>query len=433
MTEGHTERLETALDGKYRIERKLGEGGMASVYLAEDIKHKRKVALKILRPELAAVIGAERFLTEITTTANLQHPHILPLFDSGESDGFLYYVMPFIDGETLKERIEREQQLGVDESIRIAKSVADALDYAHRAGVIHRDIKPANILLHDGRPVVADFGIALAVSAARATDMTEYPLVSQLQTRAHEALEVGAVRGRELSTGRDGRAGNDAIWEAVAATPSMIEEPRTFARLDGANRYVPVDEAAGECDVFFRERPAQELAPREGGDGDRVLVTKPAQQPGRLGTSGVERPDQKTRVEMDGLRCGPDHGPHSRSARVSRSHASVFSGVNANRFCSSSSAATASAAASTSSTRTAASMMRRSVADLDMPHLAARRSSAATVSGSSAKVERTVFLAISDFMAITHSPQYCWGSRSIIGTSIGPAGAPMARCDGGLR
>ena len=147
MTEGHTERLEAALDGKYRIERKLGEGGMASVYLAEDIKHERKVALKILRPEFAAVLGAERFLSEIKTTANLQHPHILPLFDSGEAEGYLYYVMPFIDGETLREKLDREKQLGVDDAVRIARSVADALDYAHRNDVIHRDIKPGNILL----------------------------------------------------------------------------------------------------------------------------------------------------------------------------------------------------------------------------------------------------------------------------------------------
>ena len=128
MTEGHTERLEAALDGKYHIERKLGEGGMASVYLAEDIKHERKVALKILRPELAAVLGAERFLSEIKTTANLQHPHILPLFDSGEAEGYLYYVMPFIDGETLREKLDREKQLGVEDAVRIARSVADALD-----------------------------------------------------------------------------------------------------------------------------------------------------------------------------------------------------------------------------------------------------------------------------------------------------------------
>ena len=141
--------------------------------MREDVKHKRKVALAILRPELAAVLGAERFLSEITTTANLQHPHILALFDSGNAEGYLYYVMPFIDGETLREKLDREKQLGVEEAVRIARDVADALDYAHRSDVIHRDIKPGNILLHDGRPVVADFGIALAVSAAGGGRMTE--------------------------------------------------------------------------------------------------------------------------------------------------------------------------------------------------------------------------------------------------------------------
>jgi len=147
-----TARLSTALADRYRIERRLGEGGMATVYLAEDLKHKRKVALKVLRPELAAVLGAERFVQEITTTASLQHPHILPLFDSGQADGFLYYVMPFIDGETLREKLNRETQLGIDEAVKITTEVADALDYAHRQGVIHRDIKPESILLHDGRP-----------------------------------------------------------------------------------------------------------------------------------------------------------------------------------------------------------------------------------------------------------------------------------------
>src|SRR3954469_23293070 len=165
--------LSTALADRYRIERPLGEGGMATVYLAHDLKHDRPVALKVLKPELAAVLGAERFVVEIRTTAALQHPHILPLFDSGSADGFLYYVMPFIDGETLRDKLSRETQLGVDEAVRITRDVADALDYAHRRGVIHRDIKPENILLHDGRPIVADFGIALAVSAAAGGRMTE--------------------------------------------------------------------------------------------------------------------------------------------------------------------------------------------------------------------------------------------------------------------
>jgi serine/threonine-protein kinase len=167
------DRLAAALAGRYLLERELGQGGMATVYLAQDLKHDRKVALKVLKPELAAVIGAERFVVEIKTTAALQHPHILPLFDSGTADGFLYYVMPFIDGETLRAKLDRETQLGIDESVRITVAVADALDYAHRHGVIHRDIKPENILLHDGRPMVADFGIALALSAAAGGRMTE--------------------------------------------------------------------------------------------------------------------------------------------------------------------------------------------------------------------------------------------------------------------
>lgn len=166
-------RLNAALDGRYAIERELGEGGMAMVYLADDVKHNRKVALKVLKPELAAVVGADRFLTEIETTANLQHPHILPLFDSGEADSFLFYVMPYVDGETLRDRLERERQLPVHEAVAVAVSLAAALDHAHRKGVIHRDIKPANILLQDGQPVIADFGIALAVGSAGGARLTE--------------------------------------------------------------------------------------------------------------------------------------------------------------------------------------------------------------------------------------------------------------------
>jgi serine/threonine-protein kinase len=166
-------RLNAALEGRYAIERQLGEGGMATVYLADDLKHERKVALKVLKPELAAVVGAERFLAEIKTTANLQHPHILPLFDSGEADSFLFYVMPYVEGETLQGRIDREKQLPVDEAVRIATAVANALDHAHRNEVIHRDIKPANILLQDGEPMVADFGMALAVGAAGGHRLTE--------------------------------------------------------------------------------------------------------------------------------------------------------------------------------------------------------------------------------------------------------------------
>ena len=168
------QRLRSALADRYRIERELGQGGMATVYLAHDLKHGRKVAIKVLRPELAAVIGAERFLREIQTIATLQHPHILGLIDSGELSGTAYYVMPFVEGESLRDRLNREKQLPIGEAVRLATEVAAALDYAHRHGVIHRDIKPENVMLHDGSALVADFGIALAVSSAGgASRMTE--------------------------------------------------------------------------------------------------------------------------------------------------------------------------------------------------------------------------------------------------------------------
>jgi serine/threonine-protein kinase len=167
------DRLAAALADRYRIERELGEGGMAKVYLAQDLKHARRVAIKVLRPELAAVVGGDRFISEIRTTANLQHPHILPLFDSGEAGSFLWYAMPYIEGETLREKLDREKQLPVPEAIAIAVKVAGALQTAHDAGIIHRDIKPANILLANGEPLVADFGIALAVQEAGGGRLTE--------------------------------------------------------------------------------------------------------------------------------------------------------------------------------------------------------------------------------------------------------------------
>jgi eukaryotic-like serine/threonine-protein kinase len=208
--------LAAALSDRYRIERELGQGGMATVYLAEDLKHKRRVAVKVLKPELAAVLGAERFVQEITTTAALQHPHILPLFDSGEADGFLYYVMPFIDGETLRARLDRERQLGVDDALRIATDVASALHYAHTQGVIHRDIKPENILLHDGRPMVADFGIALAVSAAAGGRMTETGL--SLGTPHYMSPEQ-ATTEKEIGARSDVYSLASVLYEMLAGQP----------------------------------------------------------------------------------------------------------------------------------------------------------------------------------------------------------------------
>jgi tRNA A-37 threonylcarbamoyl transferase component Bud32 len=208
-------RLQTALAGRYRIEGEIGEGGMATVYLAHDLRHDRKVALKVLRPELAAVIGAERFLAEIKLTANLQHPHILPLFDSGEADGFLYYVMPFIEGESLRDRLRREKQLSIDDAVRVTREVASALDYAHRHGVIHRDVKPENILLHDGQALVADFGIALAASKA-GSRMTETGM--SLGTPHYMSPEQ-AMGEREITARSDVYALGCVLYEMLTGEP----------------------------------------------------------------------------------------------------------------------------------------------------------------------------------------------------------------------
>ena len=217
-------RLSQALADRYRLERELGQGGMATVYLAFDLKHDRQVAVKVLRPELAAVIGAERFLAEIKTTAALQHPHILPLFDSGQAGGraggqetnFLFYVMPYVEGESLRDRLNREKQLPVAEAIRIASEVASALDYAHRHQVIHRDIKPENILLHDGSALVADFGIALAVSSAGGTRMTETGM--SLGTPYYMSPEQ-AMGEREIGPQSDVYALGAVTYEMLVGEP----------------------------------------------------------------------------------------------------------------------------------------------------------------------------------------------------------------------
>ena len=210
------DRLASALSDRYRIERELGQGGMATVYLAQDLKHDRKVAIKVLRAELAAVIGAERFLAEIKTTANLQHPHILPLHDSGEADSFLYYVMPFVEGESLRDRLNRQKQLPISDAVRIASEVASALDYAHRHKVIHRDIKPENILLHDGRAMVADFGIALAASKAGGTRMTETGM--SLGTPHYMSPEQ-AMGEREIGPQSDVYALGAVTYEMLVGEP----------------------------------------------------------------------------------------------------------------------------------------------------------------------------------------------------------------------
>ncbi|HEY8256404.1 MAG TPA: protein kinase [Gemmatimonadales bacterium] len=232
-------RLQSALSDRYRLDREVGAGGMATVYVAQDLRHGRRVALKVLRPELAAVIGAERFLAEIKLTANLQHPHILPLFDSGEADSYLFYVMPFVEGETLRDRLTREKQLPVADAVRIATEVGSALDYAHRHGVVHRDIKPENILIHDGQALVADFGIALAASKASGARMTEtgmslgtphYMSPEQAMgereiTARSDVYALGAVL-YEMLTGEPPFTGNTA--QAVVARV-LTESPRPLA------------------------------------------------------------------------------------------------------------------------------------------------------------------------------------------------------------
>ena len=210
--------LVTALTERYHIERELGAGGMATVYLAEDVKHRRKVALKVLRPELAAVLGGERFLKEIQVTAGLQHPRILGLFDSGEAEGFLYYVMPYVEGESLRQRLTREGMLPVADALRIATEIASALDYAHRHGVIHRDIKPENILLYDGEAMLADFGIALAVQEAGGDRLTQTGL--SLGTPQYMSPEQ-ATGGRDVDAKSDIYSLGAVTYEMLAGEPPV--------------------------------------------------------------------------------------------------------------------------------------------------------------------------------------------------------------------
>jgi serine/threonine protein kinase len=229
------DRLAAALADRYRVERELGQGGMATVYLAEDLKHHRRVALKVLRPELAATLGADRFFQEIEVAAKLQHPHILPLHDSGEAGGFLYYVMPFVDGESLRGRLARGGELPIHDAVRILAEVADALAYAHGHSVVHRDIKPDNVLLSGRHALVTDFGVAKAVSEATGRQQLTTAGVA-LGTPAYMAPEQAAadptidhrvdiyalgVMGYELLTGRPPfvRASSQEILAAHITQP----------------------------------------------------------------------------------------------------------------------------------------------------------------------------------------------------------------------
>ena len=248
---------------------------MATVYLARDLRHDRRVALKVLDPELGAVLGVDRFLSEIKVTANLQHPNLLPLFDSGEVNGLLFYVMPFVEGETLRARLDREKQLPIAEAVRIASAIGSSLDYAHRHGVIHRDLKPENVLLHEGQPLVADFGIALAVKNAGGQRVTQTGLslgtpqyMSPEQATGDRSIDartdiysLGAIT-YEMLTGEPPHLGTNA--QAIIAK-LMTEEPRPVSTL---RRAVPseveeaVQTALETCCVNSPGRPSKRTTGR---------------------------------------------------------------------------------------------------------------------------------------------------------------------------
>jgi Tol biopolymer transport system component len=309
-----TEQINAALDGRYIIERLVGEGGMATVFLARDVKHKRPVALKVLKPDLGAIVGVDRFLGEIQVTANLQHPNLLPLFDSGSADSVLFYVMPFVEGETLRARLQREHQLPVDEALRMATAIAGALDYAHRHGVIHRDLKPENILLVEGQPLVADFGIALAVSKAGDGRITQTGLslgtpqyMSPEQATGDRVIDaradiysLGAVL-YEMLTGEPPHTGSTS--QAIIAR-MMTERPRTI-RTTRATVPVYVEAAvmrALEKLPADRWSSAKEFAEALNGSRSVMVTQADVAGPGDAGDgrSTLERSLRRTRAVAAG-------------------------------------------------------------------------------------------------------------------------------------
>ena len=257
MTHTDTAVLNEALTGRYVIERELGRGGMATVFLARDLRHERLVALKVLNPELGAVLGVERFLSEIRVTANLQHPNLLPLFDSGAADGLLFYVMPYVEGESLRARLDREKHLPIDDVVKLGVAIAGALAYAHDHGVIHRDLKPENVLVQHGEAVVADFGIALAVSNAGGSRVTQTGL----------SLGTPQYMSPEQATGDRAIDGRSDIYSLAALLYEMLggEPPHSGTHRPGDHRQVDDRNAAAA-----RRASAISASARRSGDSSRT-------------------------------------------------------------------------------------------------------------------------------------------------------------------
>jgi len=291
----HEARLNAALADRYHIEREIGSGGMAAVYLAEDLKHHRQVAVKVLDPDLAQSLGAERFLREIETAAGLTHPHILPVHDSGEADGFLFYVMPYVKGESLRNRLIKEKQLPVEDAIRITREVADALAYAHEEGIIHRDVKPANIMLEAGHAVLADFGVAHAVAEAKDERITRTG--TSLGTPAYMSPEQAAGE-RDLDGRSDQYALGCVLYEMLAGQP-----PFTGAQVEAVVRQHLTEPPPS----VTQARPS---VPREVvGVIHRSLAKSPAD---RFKTTG----EMAAALALTTVPAGPDTKKNTRSLRI---------------------------------------------------------------------------------------------------------------------
>src|SRR5512144_1787448 len=286
--------LQTALADRYRIERELGQGGMATVYLAHDLKHDRDIAIKVLRPEISAVLGGARFLQEIRISARLDHPHILTLIDSGQAAGILYYVLPYVRGESLRQRLRREGQLPLEEALAITRQVASALDHAHRHGVIHRDIKPENILLHEGEAVVTDFGIALALRQAGGQRLTESGL--SLGTPQYMSPEQ-ATGDRELDARSDVYSLAAVLYEMLAGEPpvtgpnaqamiaKLMTERPTHLRVVRESVPAEIDAAVSKA---LDKTPADRFS--SAGEFSRALELRPVTQTAPLPARGGSRP-----------------------------------------------------------------------------------------------------------------------------------------------